>query len=283
MIKVSLDCSWDTPENLLRRYLIFTPKLSGTWNGLKCVSSIEESDVVVCLGDKTNRDYGGRSFIQLRREPDFVQRFHPHKKASYVLDYHGKGYHAVTYHLESSYDELSALLYPVKDAKKEISLISSNKWAHRNKHISKLAKSNVGGSISFFGRGLSSVVGEELYGGTLGFPETSCKSAGLLPFKYSIAIENSVQKNYFSEKLTDCYLTWTMPIYYGCPNVGEFFPEDSYILIDSIDTLDQQIEDILGREISKSDIDAMAHARDLVLNRYGLWPTVDRIIRENAV
>ena len=195
MIKVSLDCSWDTPENLLRRYRIFTPKSLDMWNDLKCVSSIEESDVVVCLGNKTNRDYGGRNFIQLRREPDFVQRFRPHEKASYVLDYHGKGYHAVTYHLESSYDELSALSYPDKDAKNKISLISSSKWAHRNRYISRLAKSKAGNSISFFGRGLNDVVGRELYGGTLGFPETSCKSTGLLPFKYSVAIENSVQKN----------------------------------------------------------------------------------------
>jgi len=40
---------------------------------------------------------------------------------------------------------------------------------------------------------------------------------------YHIAIENTSIKNYFSEKLLDCFQTKTIPIYYGCTNIGEYF------------------------------------------------------------
>ena len=49
------------------------------------------------------------------------------------------------------------------------------------------------------------------------------KKDGLLNYKYSIAIENCIEEGYFTEKLTDCILTDTIPIYYGCPNIEKYF------------------------------------------------------------
>jgi hypothetical protein len=49
--------------------------------------------------------------------------------------------------------------------------------------------------------------------------------------KFSIIIENSQEKNYFSEKLIDCLLTKTIPIYWGCPNITEYFDKDGFIFI----------------------------------------------------
>jgi hypothetical protein len=40
---------------------------------------------------------------------------------------------------------------------------------------------------------------------------------------FHIAIENTSIANYFSEKLLDCFRSWTVPIYYGCTNIGEYF------------------------------------------------------------
>lgn len=41
--------------------------------------------------------------------------------------------------------------------------------------------------------------------------------------QFHIAMENQVVKNYFSEKLVDCFMTRTVPIYLGCPNIARFF------------------------------------------------------------
>lgn len=52
-------------------------------------------------------------------------------------------------------------------------------------------------------------------------------------FQFSIAIENSKQENYFTEKLLDCLITKTIPIYWGCPNIDEFFDTSGWIILES--------------------------------------------------
>ena len=52
-------------------------------------------------------------------------------------------------------------------------------------------------------------------------------------FQFSIIIENAKQRNYFSEKIMDCLLAKTIPIYYGCPNIGDFFDVRGFIIIDA--------------------------------------------------
>ena len=49
--------------------------------------------------------------------------------------------------------------------------------------------------------------------------------------QFSIVIENTREKNYFSEKLMDCLITKTIPIYYGCQNIGDYFNTDGWILL----------------------------------------------------
>lgn len=46
---------------------------------------------------------------------------------------------------------------------------------------------------------------------------------------YHIAVENSVNKGYFTEKIIDCFISKTIPIYCGCPNIDEFFNKDGII------------------------------------------------------
>lgn len=54
-------------------------------------------------------------------------------------------------------------------------------------------------------------------------------------YQYSLVIENSRQTNYFTEKLIDCLITKTIPIYYGCPNIHEYFDTTGWILLTSED------------------------------------------------
>lgn len=52
---------------------------------------------------------------------------------------------------------------------------------------------------------------------------------------YHIAIENVFLKNWFTEKIVDCFLTRTIPIYIGCENIGEYFNTDGIIHVKSVD------------------------------------------------
>lgn len=49
--------------------------------------------------------------------------------------------------------------------------------------------------------------------------------------QFSIVIENTREKNYFSEKIMDCLITKTIPIYYGCQNIGDYFNTEGWILL----------------------------------------------------
>lgn len=40
---------------------------------------------------------------------------------------------------------------------------------------------------------------------------------------FHVAIENSQNVNYFTEKIVDAFISKTIPIYRGCPNIEEFF------------------------------------------------------------
>lgn len=53
--------------------------------------------------------------------------------------------------------------------------------------------------------------------------------------QFHIAIENFSMKNYFSEKLIDCFQTNTIPIYLGCTNISDFFDTRGMIIVNDID------------------------------------------------
>ena len=110
-------------------------------------------------------------------------------------------------------------------------------------------------SIDFFGKG-------ENY-----LPD---KMDGLLPYRYSIAMENSSQPYYFTEKINDCFLAWTVPIYYGCENIGKFYPEKSFIRIDIEDPRRAltEIKELIANDDWTSRYHALQEARELVLHRY---------------
>jgi len=55
--------------------------------------------------------------------------------------------------------------------------------------------------------------------------------------KFHISVENSVQKNYFTEKLIDCFASKTIPIYCGCPNINEFFNIEGILTFNDINEL----------------------------------------------
>ncbi len=56
-----------------------------------------------------------------------------------------------------------------------------------------------------------------------GYKPFQDKADGLAPYRYSVVIENMREPGYFSEKLVDAVLCNTVPIYWGCPNLSDFF------------------------------------------------------------
>ena len=61
------------------------------------------------------------------------------------------------------------------------------------------------------------------------------KSEAIDRYKYHVVIENIYSENHWSEKLADAFLGHSLPFYFGCTNVFDYFPENSIILIDPYD------------------------------------------------
>jgi len=64
-----------------------------------------------------------------------------------------------------------------------------------------------------------------------GFNEVEFKEEALADYMFSVAIEN--MDNWFTEKLLDCFLCGTVPIFYGTPNIGKWFNMDGIILLEN--------------------------------------------------
>lgn len=65
--------------------------------------------------------------------------------------------------------------------------------------------------------------------------EIGDKSEGLAPYMYSIAIENEQSARYFTEKILDCFEHLTVPVYFGAPDIKNYFPELSLVEIETLD------------------------------------------------
>lgn len=108
------------------------------------------------------------------------------------------------------------------------------------------------------------------------------KATAVRPFRYHVAIENYVGRHHWTEKVADSFLGRSLLIYYGCPNLADYFPHESFLAID-IDRPDDAAETIkqaIRRDLFSRRLSAVLEARRLVLNEYDLFTVISRIIRD---
>lgn len=67
------------------------------------------------------------------------------------------------------------------------------------------------------------------------------KKIGLNDYMFSIAIENTFQPYYVTEKFYDCIFTDTIPVYYGCSNISSFIDPDCYLQLPDISNIEECI------------------------------------------
>ncbi len=119
-----------------------------------------------------------------------------------------------------TYDELVAAAVPEKT--RGVSWIASNltflPGHKRRTTLRRYLLEQAPDLVDFFGRGISRV---------------ARKWDVLAPYRFSLAIENSVGPHLWTEKVADCFLAWTVPLYDGCTNLEQYFPEDSFLRVDA--------------------------------------------------
>ena len=70
------------------------------------------------------------------------------------------------------------------------------------------------------------------------------KEEGLNNYMFSIALENAQYSTDITEKILDCFATGTIPMYWGAPDIGDFFNKDGIIIWTDDFDINQLNEDV---------------------------------------
>jgi len=101
----------------------------------------------------------------------------------------------------------------------------------------------------------------------------------LFESQFHICIENSKQKNLFTEKLIDCLFTKTVPIFYGCDNIGDFFDIRGFYIINNFLDL-MNVCNNLTENSYYDKIDYIEKNFKLSINYVNLLDRLQKIIQE---
>ncbi len=172
-----------------------------------------------------------------------------------------------------SYDDLFNNDSVVNEKTQNIAIVTSNlqitaEHKKRYEFVMKL-KEYYGDKIQLYGRG---------------FKPFKDKWDILSQYKFCIIMENSSIPFYFTEKLVDCYLALTHPVYYGCTNLEDYFPTQSYTKIDRDDFASavKIIDELLADTNKKyqQSLPYLKEAKNLCLNRYNFFAIICDLIEK---
>jgi len=97
----------------------------------------------------------------------------------------------------------------------------------------------------------------------------------------SICIENKKEVDFFSEKIIDAFVSSTIPIYFGCPNIGEYFDLTGIIIFNTAADLERILSNLgpndywdrlaainKNRLIALDYTDGFARVKNAILENY---------------
>jgi GR25 family glycosyltransferase involved in LPS biosynthesis/GT2 family glycosyltransferase len=107
------------------------------------------------------------------------------------------------------------------------------------------------------------------------------KTKGLLPYRYTIAVENNPHANYYTANLLDALLAECLPFYWGCPNLDDYIDPRAFIRLplEDLDTSRQIIEEAIANDEWSRRIDLIRREKRRILDELQLFPTLARIVR----
>jgi len=185
---------------------------------------------------------------------------------------HQHGHHHFSAEYALDYDQLTTMHRPEK--KNRISVIVSKKnflegHIKRLNFLEKIQKSSVANYIDIFGGGFNPILD---------------KWDAIASYRYHLVLENDITPDYWSEKLADAFLGFSYPIYFGCPNIQDYFDSDSLLTI-NIEDFDKTVailNDLISTDLYEKHVESIIRARDKVLNQYNIFQLMASICDQYA-
>jgi hypothetical protein len=165
------------------------------------------------------------------------------------------------------YDQLSGMTNFSKS--KLVSVVTSSKNHSEGQRL-RLAfidtlRRELGDVIDIFGRGVR---------------EIEDKWDALADYKYHISLENHCLEDWWTEKISDPILAGCHSLYYGCPNIDDYFHSSSTTKIDisDPDSAVKIIKSCLDSNAYEEGLNNLSRDRERVLNEYNLFPLLTNFI-----
>ena len=105
-------------------------------------------------------------------------------------------------------------------------------------------------------------------------PYLPSKKPLLDEYQFHITPQNASHDNWFDDKIMDSLMAKTIPLYWGCPNIGDFFNLDGIIQFKTYDELVSKLS-ILTPEYYAQHYTAVQDNFERALNLVHVWHRVD--------
>lgn len=274
-ITVKLICNWD--KDLTKKWNYMIPKDSK----IQFVSgkNIKADYYVIINFPIYNEYYEPKKTILFHMEPlNYYSRAEqwrqPNHADFFQVISHKNGYNNIEWFISKNIDTLRN-----EQIKKSsvLSMVLSDYYIHPGHKLRvNFAKflDNIDIQIDIYGRCRS--LNLKKYKGEL--PDLK-KDEALYPYKYSIAVENNSEFNYFTEKISDCILSECLCFYWGAPNIDNYYP-NAFIRLDLSDfsKAHKQITDAIKNNEWERRLPMIKKAKNKILYEMNLVNRLENII-----
>jgi hypothetical protein len=283
-MKIKFFSDYTTSEDLLinfrAKYTISDEQLSFTLDNNydyavvfnRAVEPIKESAKIITIIQEPSwnevhqiKTFLTGSDVLIIHDPDLFEKVHGVKLGGKVIESPSYMFYYDRV-AKSAFDGVENILKQ-KKLSMIVSALGSAKANYRKRLalVDKILASDI--DIDIYGRGLQ--INDKRYKGQIDY-----KFIGLIPYEYSIALENCNEKNYITEKFVDCVLCNTVPIYNGAPNVADVY-DNSYFKTIDLDspTIIDDIKNIISAPATGTKVN-----KELYFTKMNLYQKLKELI-----
>lgn len=284
-MKIYFAPNWGlSAEEMVACYVKQSPKESGSWGEVSYTTDLNEAEYLIiedgCSPDVYSKFSSDKRLYFSREALDSnSHNNYPGDQTKKFSYWDGSGYLYTKWIYPGAYGGIN-MTYDELSAEKEINKTKIISCVQTDKNITPTHKARQTfikkyiycNDIDVYGT--ISCANSEL--------ENNNKRTALDQYKYTLAFDNQVTiRDFFGTQVTDALLRWTVPIYGGGGELSKYFPEKSFIKINPLNLDDvDRVNNLVQNDDFDSRKEAIKEARDLVLNKYNVWPTIDALINE---
>lgn len=111
------------------------------------------------------------------------------------------------------------------------------------------------------------------------------KEDAILPYRFHLCVENCSVPDLWTEKVADSILSYAVPVYAGCQNIDDYFPNSTIAIdLDDYSRACRTIENILfeGESIYQAMLPALTKARKSLLDTYDISALVGTLLSQES-